>query len=104
MPIADSNVRHIRSTSLRLRIGHNVLISGIALIASFVLAISPDIFDRPLTGLIYGFAGRSVFFDRSTFIVFSSPAFSGQFWSHWFGPAGSIPLIQKAARIFWLGH
>jgi hypothetical protein len=90
MPIADSNVRHIlRSRSLRLRNRHNVLISGIALIASFVLAINTDIFDRPLTGLIDAFAGRSAFFDWFTFVVFSSPTFSGTvvvalLWSCWF--------------------
>jgi hypothetical protein len=39
MPIADGNVLHIvRSRSLRLRIGHNVLISGIALIADCCVA------------------------------------------------------------------
>ena len=90
MPIADSNVRHIlRSRSLRLRIGHNVLISGIALMAAFVLAKNPDIFDRPLTGLINGFTERSAFFDRLTFIVFSSPTFCGAVlvalvWACWF--------------------
>jgi hypothetical protein len=57
--------------------------------AAFVLAINPDIFDRPLAGLINGFAGRSAFFDRSTFIVFSSPTSSGAalvalVWSCWF--------------------
>jgi membrane-associated phospholipid phosphatase len=73
----------------RFRIGRNVLISGIALIAAFVLAINPDIFDRPLTGLINGFAGRSAFFDRLALIVFSSSTFSGAVlvalvWSCWF--------------------
>jgi membrane-associated phospholipid phosphatase len=73
----------------RFRIWHNVLISGIALAAAFVLSINPDIFDRPLTGLINGFAGRSAFFDRLTFIVFSSSTFSGavlvaMVWSCWF--------------------
>ena len=87
---ADSNVRHIlRSRDVRLRIGYNVLISGIALVAAFALAINPDIFDRPLTGLINGFAGRSAFFDRLTFILFTSPTFSGAVlvalvWSCWF--------------------
>jgi membrane-associated phospholipid phosphatase len=72
-----------------LRIGHNVLISGIALVAAFVLSINPDIFDRPLARLINGFAGRYAFFDRFAFVVFSSPTFSGTvlvalLWACWF--------------------
>jgi undecaprenyl-diphosphatase len=85
-----SSTASVEIRDSRFRIWHNVLISGIALAAAFVLSINPDIFDRPLTGLINGFAGRSAFFDRLTFILFSSSTFCGAVlvalvWSCWFG-------------------
>jgi membrane-associated phospholipid phosphatase len=77
------------SMSAGPRIWRNVLISTIVFLGALALALIPGAFDRPLTGLINGFANRSVLFDRMAAAFNSAFTFSGAVlmalvWSCWF--------------------
>ena len=74
---------------IRARILPNLLISFAAFIAAYVLAVYPDLFDRPLATLINSLAGRSSVFDNLVFSAFLAPTFSGVIlvsliWFSWF--------------------
>lgn len=74
---------------IRARILPNLLISFAAFIAAYVLAVYPDLFDRPLATPINSVAGRSSVFDNLVFSAFFAPTFSGVIlvsliWFSWF--------------------
>jgi membrane-associated phospholipid phosphatase len=71
------------------RIWRNVFISSLVLFGALVLAVHPDIFDRPIAGLMNSYVGRWPVFDRVAIAVFVFPTFSGcvlmaLIWSCWF--------------------
>jgi undecaprenyl-diphosphatase len=72
------------------RIWRNAFISGLVLLGALALAMQPDIFDRPVSGLLNGYVGRWPVFDRIVVSLFIFPTFSGcvlmaLIWSCWFG-------------------
>src|ERR1700746_760419 len=46
-----------------IQIQRNVFISSLVFLGAFAVALAPQAFDRPLTGLINSFANRSTLFD-----------------------------------------
>lgn len=82
--VVSPKIRDIRS-----RIVPNILISIAVFIAALILAVNPDLFDRPLTTMINSIVGRSRLFDNLVFSAFAFPTFSGVIllslvWSSWF--------------------
>lgn len=79
---------------VRARIWPNLLISFAVLIAAYVLAVNPDLFDRPLATMINSVGGHSRLFDNFVLIGYSLPTFSGVFllsliWFSWFDDTGA---------------
>jgi membrane-associated phospholipid phosphatase len=71
------------------RICRNVLLSSLIFFGALVLAVYPDIFDRPITGWMNSYVGRWPVFDRVAIATFVFPTFSGcllmaLIWSCWF--------------------
>jgi membrane-associated phospholipid phosphatase len=73
----------------KLEIQRNVVISSAVFLGAFALALSPESFDRPLIGLVNGFAGRSAVFDglayaSSKYFTFSGAVLMALIWCCWF--------------------
>jgi membrane-associated phospholipid phosphatase len=73
-----------------LRILRNVVLSSVVFFGALALALVPEVFDRPLTKLINGFANRSSLFDTLVGSAGDAFTFSGALlmafiWSCWFG-------------------
>ena len=85
----SSLVEAPRVPDTRSRILPNLLISVAVFIAAFILAVNPDVFDRPLSTMINSIAGRSNIFDNLVVAAYYFPTFSGAIlvsliWSCWF--------------------
>ncbi len=82
--IGSPEVRDVRA-----RILPNLSISFAAFFAAFVLAVYPDLFDRPLATMINSVAGRSNVFDNLVLSAYYGPSFSrvllvSLIWFSWF--------------------
>lgn len=87
--ILTTTSSHIGSPEVRTRILPNLSISLAAFVAAFVLAVYPDLFDRPLATVINSVAGRSNVFDNLVLSAYYGPSFSGVLlvsliWFCWF--------------------
>jgi membrane-associated phospholipid phosphatase len=89
-----------RSLGAGVQIRRNVLISSLVFLGAFAVALAPEIFDRPLTGLINSFANRSRLFDGLVSSLNDCCSFSGVvlmalIWSCWLDTNN----IESRARI-----
>jgi membrane-associated phospholipid phosphatase len=100
----DSTLANIRShlvpPDVRARIFPNLLISFAVFFAAFVLAVNPDVFDRPLATMINRIVGRSSLFDDLVLSAYAAPTFCGVLlvsliWFSWFDDVGA----EHRARI-----
>lgn len=106
-------------SDIRARILPNLLISCAAFVAAFVLAVSPDMFDRPLATMINRVAGRSNVFDNLVLAAYSGPTFSGVLlvsliWFSWFDSTdaehrsrilvGTLASLAIGGVSRWLQH
>lgn len=97
---ASSHIRVPEVRDIRARILPNLLISFAALVAAFVLASNPDLFDRPLVAMINSAVGRSGVFDDLVFSAYAAPTFSGVIlvsliWFSWF----DNPDAERRSRL-----
>jgi membrane-associated phospholipid phosphatase len=91
---------HKNSLSGGPRIWRNVLISSVVFLGALAVALFPGGFDRPLTGLINRFAGRSALFDgfvsaSSFYFTFSGAILTALIWYCWF----DNKEVESRARI-----
>jgi undecaprenyl-diphosphatase len=73
----------------RSSIRGNVLLSGLTFVLTVALAMTPDMFDRPVTSVLNEFADRFPFLDRLLVVAFSSSLVPGAIlialiWYSWF--------------------
>lgn len=82
------------------QIRRNVLVSSVAFIGAFIVALVPGYFDRPLTRLINSFANHSALFDHlvgasNLYYTFSGAVLMALVWYCWFEGKGP----ENRARI-----
>jgi membrane-associated phospholipid phosphatase len=83
-----------------IQIQRNVFISSLVFLGAFAVALAPQAFDRPLTGLINSFANRSTLFDGLAASLNAAYSFSGVvlmalIWACWFDTRD----IESRARL-----